>query len=149
MEAPPVGSLVVPSPDFRSAMRTGEGAAILLALKRGSGNLYYPGTDRRYWVPMRDVRPIPPEAVSEASLERLLSDLLLSLEAEECVIHAKGPASLDVAVDHPGLSRDALHALEQRLGARLADYAYEPGSMRVATLRLSLVSLPAAADTGT
>ncbi len=149
MDSPPVGSLVVPSPDYRQSMRTGEGAAILLALRRGSGNLYYPGTDRRYWVPMRDVRPIPPEAVPEASLERLLSGLFLSLDAEECVIHGAGQGSLEVTVDHPGLTRDGLRALEARLGSRLADFACEPGSMRVATLRLSLVSLPAAADTGT
>ena len=48
MEEPPVGSLVVPSPRYRGAMGLGEGAALLLALRRGSGKLFYAGHDRTY-----------------------------------------------------------------------------------------------------
>jgi hypothetical protein len=129
-------------------MKTGEGAAILLALRRGSGNLYYPGTDRSFWVPMADVRAIPREAVPEGSLEALLSGLLLFLDAEECVIDEGGAGAMRLTIDHAGSTRAQLRELETTLGARLEDYAYEPASMRCARLRLSLVSLPTAAGDG-
>jgi hypothetical protein len=129
-------------------MNTGEGAAILLALRRGSGHLYYPATERSFWVPMADVRAIPAEAVPEGSLEALISGLLLLLDAEECVIEEGGAGAMRLAVDHGGSSRAQLRELERSLGARLEDYAYEPGSMRAARLRLSLVSLPPAAGDG-
>jgi len=139
---------VIPSPAYRVSMETGEGAAILLALRRGSGYLYYPRNDRAFWVPTRDVRAIPAEAVPEGSLEALLSSTLLFLDAEECAIEEATGDSMKLAIDHPGASRERLRDLEARLGARLADFAYEPGSMRAVTLHLSLVSLPEAAGGG-
>ena len=63
MSVPIVGSLVVPAPIYRESMETGEGAAILLEVRRSSGHLYYPGTDREYWVPTRQIGAIPAEAV--------------------------------------------------------------------------------------
>lgn len=139
---------MVPSPSYRSAMKTGEGAALLLALRRGSGNLYYPGADRTFWVPMAEVRAIPPEAVPEGSLEAMLSRVLLLVDAEECEIEEVSSTSMRLSIDHPGASRGLLRALEAELGAHLEDFAYEPASMRAARLRLSLVSLPKAAGGG-
>ncbi|MGH7163795.1 MAG: hypothetical protein ACREID_09950 [Planctomycetota bacterium] len=148
MDAPPAGSLVVPSPSYRAAMNTGEGAALLLALRRGSGHLYYVATGRAFWVPMRDVRAIPPEAVRPECLELLLSSLLLSVEAMECEVEEVGGRSMRLTVEVPEISREGLHALERRLGAMLAGYFLEPGGRHAMTLRLELVSLPEAQGAG-
>lgn len=148
METPPVGSLVVPSPRYRENMGTGEGAALLLALRRGSGNLFYAGTDRGFWVPMRDVRAIPPVAVPESCLERLLSDLLLHVRADECAIDAYGNGAMNLAIEIPALSSAQLAELRARLGPRLKDVRFEAGSMRAVMLRVDLVSLPEAAGAG-
>jgi len=145
----PVGSLVAPSPAFRSAMGTGEGAALLLALRRGTGHLYYPGADREFWVPMRDVRPIPADVVPETSLERLLSDLLLSLDADECHIEEVGPNALTLLLEVPALRGEQMDALREVLGPRLRSHAVEPRSMRALHVRIELVSLPAHAGAGT
>lgn len=148
MESPAVGSLVVPSPSYREALKTGEGAALLLGLRRGSGHLFYPATDRSFWIPMRDVRAIPAEAVPGDSLESLLSRLLLFLEAEECTVEDRVGDTMNLVIEHPGASRERLRELAGLLGERLSDYAYEPGSMRAVVLRLALSSLPAAAGEG-
>ena len=149
MDVPPVGSLVVPAPGFRETMGTGEGAAILLALRRGSAHLYYPGTDASYWVPTRNIRRIPRDAVAEQSLERFLTDLLLFLEADECRIDDAGDDTMKLAIESPGLTRARLRELEGDLGERLDDFAFEPRNMHAVLIRLRLVSLPASADTGT
>jgi hypothetical protein len=143
-----VGSLVVPSPAFRSAMGTGEGAAVLLSLRRGNGHLFYTATDRAYWVPMRDVRGIPPEAVPEDCFERLLSDLVLSLEADECAVETRDEEGVRLVLEIPGLTRPGLHRLIEWLGPRLRDYAFEAGSMRAMVLRVLLADLPASAGEG-
>jgi hypothetical protein len=143
MDSPPVGSLVVPAPDFRSAMGTGEGAALLLALRRGSGHLYYPSTGRGFWVPLRDLRAIPMEAVPRDSLEALLSELLLYLEAEEVDVSEGGGGQMEIAAETPGISHSRLRGLEAALGSRLADLSIEPGGRHAIVLRLRLVSLPA------
>ena len=144
----PVGSLVVPAPAYRDAMKTGEGGALLLAVKRGSGHLYYPGSDRSFWVPMRHVREIPEEALPEDCLERLLSSLILSFDADEVTIREAGGNGMRLAIGHPGSTRDHLRRMEEFLGPRLQSYALEPGSMRVVTLVLELVSLPEPAGGG-
>ena len=148
METPLVGSLVVPSPTYRATMKTGEGAAILLATLRGSGKLYYPSTDQTFWVPAREVRAIPAEAVPTGSLEIFLSSLLRLLETEECTIDRVDGGSMTLALEIPSLSRDRLGELRDLVGARLVNYALEPRSMRALQLELQLVSLPRAAGTG-
>jgi hypothetical protein len=147
MEEIPVGTLVAPAPSYREAMGTGEGAAILAAILRGSGRLYYAATDASYWVPLRLVRPIPPEALPEECLERFLSRLLLSVGAEECLVERQ-PDGLGLAVEIPRLGRPMQADLEGWLGARLKDIEIVPASMRALTLKLDLVSLPPAAGAG-
>jgi len=148
METPPVGSLVVPSPTYRATMKTGEGAAILLATMRGSGKLYYPGTDQTFWVPMREVRAIPAEAVPADSRELFLSNLLRLLETEECTIDRVEGGSMTLALEIPSLSRDRLAELRDLVGDGLVNYALEPRSMRALQLELQLASLPPAAGAG-
>ncbi|HEX5137781.1 MAG TPA: hypothetical protein VFY93_12460 [Planctomycetota bacterium] len=147
MEEIAVGSLVAPAPSYRSAMGTGEGAAILMAILRGSGRLYYPATDSSFWVPLRLVREIPPEALPEECLETFLSRLFLSLAAEECVAE-RIPAGLGLSIEMARLTRAAEAELEGRLGDRLIDLEIVPASMRSITLRLELGSLPPAAGAG-
>ncbi|MGQ0614084.1 MAG: hypothetical protein ACT4PV_10135 [Planctomycetaceae bacterium] len=149
MDSPAIGSLVVPSPSYRAAMGTGEGAALLLALRRGSGYLQYVSTDRAYWVPLRDVRRVPAEAVPASSLEHRLSSLLLSLNAEEVTLEDASPGAMRLAVDIPATSREALRDLEASLGGMLRGLAIEPGGRHALTLKLDLVSLPAPAGEGT
>jgi hypothetical protein len=149
MDVPPVGSLVVPAPTYRDTMGTGEGAAVLMGLRRGSANLYYAASDRAYWVPTGKIRPIPPEAVPDDCRERLLSDLLLFLEADECVIDAADSDGMVLSIEAPAQSRERLRELESMLGERLADFEIAPGSMRALNLHLDLVSLPAASGAGT
>jgi len=149
MQVPPVGSLVVPAPTYRETMGTGEGAAVLLALRRGSAHLYYPGQDCSHWVPTRHIRPIPADAVPADSLERFLHELLRFLEADECRVEEVGQDAMKLAVEGPGLNRARLAELERELGPRLADFAFEPRNMHAVLVRLDLVSLPASADTGT
>lgn len=147
MEEIPVGSLVAPAPAYRASMGTGEGAAILMAILRGSGRLYYPATDASFWVPLRLVRTIPPEALPEDCLESFLSVLLRSLDAEECVAE-RTATGLGLSVEVAGLSRAASADLERRLGSRLEDIEIAPASMRAVTLKLELGSLPPAAGAG-
>jgi hypothetical protein len=127
-------------------MGTGEGAALLTALKRGSAHLYYCGSDRGYWVTTSKVRRIPLTAVPDDCLERLLAELLLFLEAEGCVVEEIGQGSMKLAVEAPAASKERLHELEFRLASRLADFSIEPGSMRAVVLHMELVDLPMAAD---
>lgn len=147
MEEIPVGTLVAPAPAYREAMGTGEGAAILAGVLRGSGRLYYATTDSSFWVPLRLVRPIPPEALPDDCLERFLSRILLSLEAEECVVERQ-PDGLGLAIELTRLTRAMAEELESRLGDRLRDLEIVPASMRALTLKLDLVSLPQAAGAG-
>ena len=147
MEELPVGTLVAPAPSYRTAMGTGEGAALLAGVLRGSGRLYYAPADTAFWVPLRLVRPIPEEALPEDCLERFLSRLLLSLEAEECVVERQ-PEGLGLSIDVPRFSRAMALELEAWLGARLRELEIVPASMRLLTLKLDLVSLPPAAGAG-
>ncbi|MDH3591743.1 MAG: hypothetical protein OER88_07690 [Planctomycetota bacterium] len=143
-----VGSLVVPSPRFRAAMETGEGAAILIARQRGNVHLYYPGRDNAYWVPTRDVRPIPSEAVPEVCLERFLSNLILRFECDECSIESAPADGLRLTLEIPALSRTDLEDVRRSLGDILVDYAFEAGSMRAMVCKLTLGGLPPSADEG-
>ncbi|MCK6462056.1 MAG: hypothetical protein L6Q95_19410 [Planctomycetes bacterium] len=147
MDEIPVGSLVAPAPSYRAAMGTGEGAAILMAILRGSGRLYYPATDASFWVPLRLVREIPPGALPDDCLETFLSRLLLSLEAEECVAErvAKG---LGLAIEIPRVTRAMWEELKRKLGEGLQDIEIVPASMRAVTLKLEIGSLPPAAGAG-
>ncbi len=147
MEELPVGSLVAPAPQYREAMGTGEGAAILAGILRGTGRLYYAETDSSFWVPLRLVRPIPPEALPENCLERFLSRLLLSLEAEDCVVERQADG-LGLAIEVSRLTRAMTEELETWLGDRLRDIEIVPASMRALTLKLDLVSLPQAKGAG-
>ena len=149
MKTPPVGSLVVPSPRYRETMGTGEAAAILMSLRRGSGNLYYAVSDQAYWVPLRQVRSIPADAVPEDCLEAVLSELLLFVRAEDCQIHEREGDSMYLTVESPGVSRDHLEELERGLGDRLDDFAIEPASMRALALHFHLIGLPDASSAGT
>ena len=148
MEVPQVGSLAVPAPQYRESMGTGEAAGVLLGLRRTSGHIYYPSSEHSYWVPVRQISSIPPEVLPDDCLERLLSDLLLFVRADECELLEIGERSLKLAIESPGLSREELHELEQRLSGTLSDYALEPGSMRAVLLRLDLTDLPDAAGAG-
>jgi hypothetical protein len=147
MDEIPVGSLVAPAPSYRAAMGTGEGAAILMAILRGSGRLYYPATDGSFWVPLRLVREIPPGALPDDCLETFLSRLLLSLGAEECVAErvAKG---LGLAIEIPRVTRAMAEELKRKLGEGLKDIEIVPASMRAVTLKLEIGSLPPAAGAG-
>ena len=149
MDAPPVGSLVVPSPKYRENMGTGDGAAVLLALCRGSGKLFYAAPDCTYWVPMNEVRGIPSEAVPEDTLERLLTDLLTFLDAEECEIETYEGGAMTLAVEAPFLTRLQLRQLEWRFRGRLESVDFGPRNMSRIMLHVHLVFLPAAAATGT
>jgi hypothetical protein len=148
MDAPPVGSLVVPSPRYRESLGTGEGAAVLLGLRRGSGQIFYPSADRTFWVPMRDVRAIPAEAVPQDSLERFLSGLLQRLGAEECSVEGYGPGQAELVLEIAGIAGTELDALRADLGGRLAAFRLDAGSMRAMLLRLTLVNLPAPSGAG-
>lgn len=145
---PPVGSLVVPSPAYRASMNTGEGAAILMARRRGNGNLYYPVHDRGYWIQMREVQAIPPESVPESSLEFVLSDLLQFLGAESCTIDDADAGSMTLTIEIPGTSRRHLNELTRGLGDRLVEFVIEPGNMRSLVLHLELTGLPAPSGAG-
>lgn len=147
MEEIPVGSLVAPAPSYRSAMGTGEGAAILMAILRGSGRLYYPATDASFWVPLRLVREIPPEALPDDCLETFLSRLLRTLDAEECVAERLA-GGLGLSIEVARVTRATAAELEKGLGERLRDLEIAPASMRSVTLKLELGSLPPAAGAG-
>ncbi len=149
MQVPPVGALVVPAPEFRASMGTGEGAALLLSKRRGSLQLYYAGMDRIFWVPARQVRRIPSEAVSPGSREALLSNLLLALEAEECAFEETDSSDLAFSVEVAGMTDKDLEALREGLGERLRSFAIEPRNMHAIKLRLDLVSLPEPDSRGT
>jgi len=149
METPPVGSLVVPSPRYRATLDLGEGAAVLMALRRGSGRLYYAAEDRSFWIPTQAVRAIPLEAVPAGCLERFLTDLLGFLAAEEASIDARDGPALTLSVETAGTSRAHLAELSALLGPRLVDYRILPGSMRALLVELDLTALPDAAGAGT
>jgi len=126
-------------------METGEGAAILLEVRRSSGHLFYPGTDREYWVPTRQIGEIPADAVPEGSQERYFSRLLLFLDTEACTVVEYDTSAALLEVIYPGLDRAKLLELIAMLGDTLDDYAIRPGSMQVAMLELRLKDLPAPA----
>lgn len=149
MQAPAVGSLVVPSPRYRNSVGTGEGAAILLASRRGSSHLFYPGLDRSFWVATKEVREIPVEAVPGDSMERLLFDLLLLVEAEECKVESYDRETMELTVEVPALTREQLSELEGYLRGRLGSIEFAPRSMSRIQLHLRLVLLPDPAPTGT
>ena len=148
METPRIGALVVPSPEFRETMGTGEGAAVLLAHRRGSGKLFYARVDRSYWVPMNSVREIPIEAVAEDSLERLLTDILLFLQAEECDIEAFSGDGMELAVEAPALTREGLRMLESIWSEQVKNVDFVPRSMSRIKLLIRLGFLPEASSTG-
>ena len=149
METPPVGSLVVPSPKFRETMGTGEGAALLLALRHGSGRLFYAAADTGYWIPMNEVRAIPREAVPDGCLETLLTDLLLFVGAEECSIDAYTGDSMELAVETAQLTRAQLAELETRFAEQVQSVDFAPRNMSRILLRINLLFLPGPAGTGT
>jgi len=142
MDASDIGSLAVPAPLYRETMGTGEGAGVLLALRRGSAHLFYPGTDRGYWVPTRQVKTIPLDAVPAESLEGFLARILRFLRAEECVVIDFDGRTITMEITYPGMDRAKLLELLELLGERLEDYAIRPGSMQVALLELRLRGLP-------
>lgn len=148
METPLVGSLVVPAPRYRDSMKTGDAAAVLLATRRGSGFLYYPSTDRGYWVPTRQIAAIPSDVLPDDSRERVLSDLLLYLCADECELHEVRDRDMTVSIRIPRLTRTQHVVLLGTMGEMIGDLAFEPGSMSSVMLRLELVSLPDPAGAG-
>jgi hypothetical protein len=126
-------------------MGTGEGAALLAGVQRGTGRLYYAATDRSFWVPLRLVRPIPPDVLPNDCLERFLSGILLFLDAEECIVERQDEGAIGLAVEAPRLTQETIDELRRRLGERLKALEVVPASMRLLSVRLDLVSLPAAA----
>jgi hypothetical protein len=118
-----------------------------MAILRGSGRLYYPATDASFWVPLRLVREIPPDALPADSLESFLSGLLLSLGAEECVAE-RTAGGMGLSIEVAGVTRATAARLERELGERLRDIEIVPASMRSVTLKLELGSLPPAAGAG-
>lgn len=142
-----VGTLVAPAPAYRDTMGTGEGGAVLLATRRGSGQVYYAASDQMYWVPTRQLGAIPADVLPEACRERFLSHLLLYMRADECVLEAVEGDTMRLAIESPGLTSTELDQLRSDLGSRLVGFGFEPGSMRHVLVRLDLVSLPPAADT--
>jgi len=149
MDTPAVGALVVPAPRYRDSLGLGEGAAILMALRRGSGQLYYAQGDRSYWIPIRSVRAIPSEAVPAGCRERFLHELLVFLAAEEAALENRDGDRPTLCIETAGISRAQLTDLAARLGPRLVDYRVVPGSMRAVVLELDLTALPDAAGAGT
>ncbi|MHC4959175.1 MAG: hypothetical protein ACYTGN_12470 [Planctomycetota bacterium] len=149
MQPPPVGSLVVPSPRYRETLATGEGAALLVGLRRGSGQLFYADADKGYWVPTSELRAIPAEAVPDGCLERFLSDVLLFLRAEECAVDAYAPGSMELAVEAPDLDAERHATLQERWGDHLERLDFAPRNMSRILLRLRLSRLPAPAAAGT
>ena len=145
MAIPVVGSLVVPAPTYRTQMSTGDGAAVLLGVRRSSGHIFYPGTDREFWVPTRQIGEIPAEAVPPGSQEHFFSRLLVFLEAEECTLLEYDGGTAELEITYPGISRNGLIELVSMLGDTLIDYTIKPGSMQVALLELRLANLPAPA----
>jgi hypothetical protein len=149
VQPPPVGSLVVPSPRYRDTLATGEGAALLLGLRRGSGRLFYAGADKGYWVPTGELRAIPAEAVPEGCLERFLSGLLLFLRAEECSIDEYGEGLMEIGVEAPDLDAERHAELRERWAGHLDRLDFAPRNMSRILLRLRLSRLPEPAETGT
>ena len=149
MDTPLIGSLVVASPKYRDTMGTGEGAAILLALRRGSGKLFYPDRDRTFWVPTNEVRAIPAAAVPEDSLERLLSDLLLFLNAEESNLEAYEGDRATIAIETAELTGRKLRELRWLYRGRIVEVDFSPRNMSRITLMIRLAHLPAPAGAGT
>ncbi len=145
MDGSDIGSLAVPSPNYREQMEISEAAGVLLALRRGSAHLFYPGADQNYWVPTRHVATIPPAAVPEGCLENFLSRVLKFLRAEECAVIEFDGTSATLEITYPGIDRAGFLSFLEFLGPRLANYVIEPGSMQVAQLQLQLCQLPPAA----
>ena len=98
---------------------------------------------------MNEVRAIPPEAVPENSLERLLTELLLFLNTEECEVEAYEGSTMNLNVESPSLSREELRQLESRYEGTLESIDFGPRNMSRIMLHLRLVFLPEAATTGT
>ncbi len=149
MDAPPIGALVVPEPSFREAMGTGEGAAVLLAFKRGSVLVFYPSSERSFVVPSRSIVEIPHTAVGKDTLEAFLSSLLLVLEAEDSAIEDIDAGGMKLTVEIPRISQDLLEKVQGWLGPRLHKFLIDPGNMHRVTLHLDLVNLPRAHGAGT
>ena len=126
-------------------MSTGEGAAVLFGVRRSSGHLFYPGTDREFWVPTRQIGEIPAEAVPAESQEAYFSRVLLFLRTEECTLLEYGEGRAELEITYPGIDRNELLKLISMLGDTLVDYSIKPGSMQVALLELHLANLPAPA----
>ena len=149
MPAPPVGSLVVPAPEFRETMQTGEGAALMLSHQRGSAEIFYPGTQRTFWVPLDKIREVPQEAVAQGCLEDLLSAVIKDLETEECVMDPGEDGAILLTLGIPRLAQESLARLQATLGETLQLFLVEPGNMHRISLRLLLVNLPQAHEAGT
>lgn len=147
MDGSDIGSLAVPNPNYREQMEISEAAGVLLALRRGSANLFYPGVDRNYWVPTRHIATIPIEAVPEDCLEHFLSRILKFLRTEECTLLEFDGTSATLEITYPGVDREGFLSFLAFLGPRLENYVIEPGSMQVAQLQLQLNQLPPPAPT--
>ena len=132
MDGADIGSLAVPSPNYREQMEISESAAVLLALRRGSAHLFYPGADRNYWVPTRHVATIPPEAVPEDCLENFLSRILKFLRAEECGLIEFDGTTATLEITYPGVDRAGFLSFLKLLGPCLENYVIEPGRSREA-----------------
>ncbi len=130
-------------------MGTGEGAAVLLAFKRGSVLVFYPASERSFVVPSRSIVEIPHTAVGEDTFEAFLSSLLLLLETEESAVDEIVAGGMKLAVEMPRLSQDLLERVKSWLGPRLHKFLIEPGNMHRVTLHLELVNLPHAHGAGT
>ena len=123
-------------------MDTGEGAAVLLAYRRGSVLVFYASSGRSFVVPTRSVVEIPHTAVGEDTLEAFLSSLLMVLEAEDSSVDDIVAGGMKFTVEVPRLSQDLLEKVQSWLGPRLHKFLIEPGTMHRVKLRLELVNLP-------
>jgi hypothetical protein len=82
-------------------------------------------------------------------MERLLFDLLLILEAEECTIESYEGDTMELTIESAALTREQLRDLETRLDRRLDDIDFGPRNMSRIQVHLKLVFLPGPAATGT
>ena len=130
-------------------MGTGEGAAVLLAFRRGSVLVFYPSSERSFVVPTRSVVEIPHTAVGQDTLEAFLSSLLLVLEAEDSAIDDIAAGGMKLTVEIPRITQDLLEKVQGWLGPRLHKFLIDPGNMHRVTLHLDLINLPRAHGAGT
>jgi hypothetical protein len=83
---------------------------------------------RSAWLPLRDVRPAPPEAL-RGSLEETVASLLALLSATELEVDRRSAGRWLLIATHGAITPDTVDALRSRLGARLRACVIRPAGM--------------------